>query len=75
MGREALWGVWLGIFVQLMLCSSCSVVFARSVCLCFVLASDFLSCVGDIIFAAKDFNQLRLVVVNVALHNIHAGAK
>jgi len=37
--------------------------------------SDFLSCIGDIVFAAKYLHQLRLVVVNVALHNIHAGTQ
>lgn len=48
-------------------------------CCCFVVVvvviSDFLSCIGDIIFAAKYFNQLRFIVINVALHNIHAGTE
>lgn len=37
--------------------------------------SDFLSCIGDIIFAAKDLHQLRLIIINVALHDVHAGSK
>lgn len=40
-----------------------------------VVVSDFLSCIGDIIFAAKDLHQLRLIIINVALHNVHAGSK
>lgn len=36
------------------------------------LTFSSLSDIGDIIFTAKDFDQLRLVVVNVPLHDVHA---
>lgn len=44
------------------------------VCVCF-WNSDFLSCIANVVFGAKDFDKLRLVVVNVALHDLHARAQ
>lgn len=51
------------------------VVVAITVVFVVVVVSDFLSCIGDIIFAAKDLHQLRLIIINVALHDVHAGSK
>lgn len=51
------------------------VVFVAITVVFVVVVSDFLSCIGDIIFAAKDLHQLRLIIINVALHNVHAGSK
>lgn len=48
----------------------CAVVVCLCECVwfCSQASSDFLSCIGDIIFTAEYFNQLGLVVINVTFH-------
>lgn len=56
------------------MCSShVSAYVGECVCVCFFAwNSDFLSCIANVVFGAKDFDKLRLVVINVALHDLHA---